>query len=140
MLFTSPLVVTVGLGLTIPLSLVGQMILASQYSSAAYWIGAGIVLISFIFINHESTQAEQQASGDVRVESLPLSSSSSLSSSATALGSEEGLGLGLGLGEQQPGRERQGGSSGEREIEEGRGREREGLVEVSPVGDRSNPR
>lgn len=54
MLLTSPLVVTVGLSLTIPLSLVGQMVLDGQYSSLEYWIGACIVLCSFIFINHES--------------------------------------------------------------------------------------
>ena len=56
MLLTSPLVVTVGLSLTIPLSLIGQMIEYSQTSSVSYWIGACIVLLSFVFINHESTQ------------------------------------------------------------------------------------
>ncbi|KAI9820970.1 MAG: hypothetical protein M1832_003442 [Thelocarpon impressellum] len=54
-LLTSPLVVTVGLSLTIPLSLVGQMVLQGQSSSAAYWIGAGIVFLSFIFVNRESS-------------------------------------------------------------------------------------
>ncbi len=58
MLLTSPLVVTVGLSLTIPLSLIGQMILRSQYSSPFYWIGAVIVLVSFVFINHESKEEE----------------------------------------------------------------------------------
>ncbi|KAL8785506.1 MAG: hypothetical protein Q9213_003332 [Squamulea squamosa] len=56
MLLTSPLVVTVGLSLTIPLSLVGQMILNGQTSSALYWVGAGIVFLSFLFINYESKQ------------------------------------------------------------------------------------
>lgn len=56
MLLTSPLVVTVGLSLTIPLSLIGEMIQYSQYSSWIYWVGAGIVLISFLFINHESAE------------------------------------------------------------------------------------
>lgn len=56
MLLTSPLVVTVGLSLTIPLSLIGEMIQYSQYSSWIYWVGAGIVLISFLFINHESVE------------------------------------------------------------------------------------
>ncbi len=60
MLLTSPLVVTVGLSLTIPLSLIGQMILDAQYSSVAYWIGAGIVLLSFVFINHESKEEDHQ--------------------------------------------------------------------------------
>lgn len=58
MLLTSPLVVTVGLSLTIPLSLVGQMVLDKQYSSPTYWIGAGIVFLSFLFINHESKEDE----------------------------------------------------------------------------------
>jgi len=54
MLLTTPLVVTVGLSLTIPLSLIGQIMLSSQYSSALYWVGAGVVLLSFLFINHET--------------------------------------------------------------------------------------
>ncbi|KAK1754769.1 hypothetical protein QBC47DRAFT_225792 [Echria macrotheca] len=54
MLLTTPLVVTVGISLTIPLSLIGEMIQYSQYSSWVYWVGAGIVLMSFVFINHES--------------------------------------------------------------------------------------
>lgn len=66
MLLTSPLVVTVGLSLTIPLSLVGQMVLDGQYSSFMYWIGALIVLCSFIFIDHESKEEQQidQTRGD----------------------------------------------------------------------------
>jgi solute carrier family 35, member F5 len=59
MLLTTPLVVTVGLSLTIPLSLVGQMILSSQYSSALYWVGAFVVLLSFLFINHESKDEDR---------------------------------------------------------------------------------
>ena len=54
MLLTTPLVVTVGLSLTIPLSLIGEMIQYAQYSSVLYWVGACIVLLSFLFINHES--------------------------------------------------------------------------------------
>ena len=60
MLLTSPLVVTVGLSLTIPLSLIGQMIEYSQTSGVSYWIGACIVLLSFVFINHESSQDEER--------------------------------------------------------------------------------
>ena len=67
MLLTSPLVVTVGLSLTIPLSLVGQMILNSQTSSLAYWIGAGIVFLSFIFINHESKEEVQKSNSDANI-------------------------------------------------------------------------
>ena len=58
MLLTSPLVVTVGLSLTIPLSLVGQIVLNSQQSTGTYWIGAAIVFMSFLFINHDSKQQE----------------------------------------------------------------------------------
>jgi solute carrier family 35 protein F5 len=54
MLLTTPLVVTVGLSLTIPLSLVGQIILQRQYASVLYWIGAAIVFLSFLIVNHES--------------------------------------------------------------------------------------
>lgn len=54
MLLTTPLVVTVGLSLTIPLSLIGEMIAYSQYSSVVYWIGAAIVVLSFLFVNNES--------------------------------------------------------------------------------------
>ncbi|XXH00762.1 hypothetical protein Hte_007113 [Hypoxylon texense] len=61
MLLTTPLVVTVGLSLTIPLSLIGEMIQYAQYSSFVYWIGAAIVLVSFIFINHESQDDEEGA-------------------------------------------------------------------------------
>ena len=60
MLLTSPLVVTVGLSLTIPLSLIGQMMLQSQFSSAAYWVGAGVVFVSFIFVNHESKREDEK--------------------------------------------------------------------------------
>ena len=56
MLLTSPLVVTVGISLSIPLSLVGQMIINSQTSSFVYWIGAAIVFLSFIFINYETKE------------------------------------------------------------------------------------
>lgn len=58
MLLTTPLVVTVGLSLTIPLSLIGQMILRSQYASGLYWVGAFIMFFSFLFINHESRYEE----------------------------------------------------------------------------------
>ncbi|PMD58881.1 uncharacterized protein K444DRAFT_531113 [Hyaloscypha bicolor E] len=59
MLLTTPLVVTVGLSMTIPLSLIGQIILSSQYSSVLYWVGAFIVLLSFLFINHESREEDE---------------------------------------------------------------------------------
>ncbi|KAG9236588.1 hypothetical protein BJ875DRAFT_217990 [Amylocarpus encephaloides] len=63
MLLTTPLVVSVGLSMTIPLSLVGQMILSKQYSSALYWVGACIVLLSFLFVNHESKDEDEVKKG-----------------------------------------------------------------------------
>lgn len=65
MLLTSPLVVTVGLSMTIPLSLIGQMVLDGQYSSGMYWVGACIVLLSFIFINHEEAKEEEEEEAKV---------------------------------------------------------------------------
>lgn len=59
MLLTSPLVVTVGLNLTIPLSLVGQVILNAQNPSLLYWVGAGIVFVAFIVVNHESKKEHE---------------------------------------------------------------------------------
>ncbi|KAI1175473.1 hypothetical protein F4777DRAFT_550067 [Nemania sp. FL0916] len=58
MLLTTPLVVTVGLSLNIPVSLIGEMIQYGQYSSFTYWIGAVIVVISFLFINNESHEID----------------------------------------------------------------------------------
>lgn len=64
MLLTTPLVVTVGLSLTIPLSLVGQMFLQSQYASPVYWLGAAIVFLSFLVVNHESKTQEDGVPGE----------------------------------------------------------------------------
>lgn len=54
MLLTTPLVVTVGLSLTIPLALFGQILLQQKSPKALYWVGAALVLIAFFFINKES--------------------------------------------------------------------------------------
>ena len=59
MLLTTPLVVTVGLSLTIPLSLVGEMIQYNKYSSSLYWVGASTVVLSFLFVNHESHEPDE---------------------------------------------------------------------------------
>ncbi|KIV92933.1 hypothetical protein PV10_04189 [Exophiala mesophila] len=59
MVLTSPLVVTVGLSLTIPLSLVGEMVLQGHYEGWVYWIGAGIVVGSFVFVDHEEREDEE---------------------------------------------------------------------------------
>ena len=59
---TSPIVVTVGLSMTIPLSLVGQMVLHSQTTSPIYWVGAIVVVLSFIFVSHEEKKDEDRGS------------------------------------------------------------------------------
>lgn len=54
MLLTTPLIVTVGLGLTIPLALFGQMLLQQKFPTGLYWVGAAFVLIAFLLISWES--------------------------------------------------------------------------------------
>ncbi|QIW94970.1 hypothetical protein AMS68_000488 [Peltaster fructicola] len=58
-LLTSPIVVTVGLSMSIPLSLVGEMIINNQTTTVPYWIGACIVLLSFLVINQEEHADEE---------------------------------------------------------------------------------
>ncbi|KOS18412.1 putative vacuolar membrane protein [Escovopsis weberi] len=69
LLLVSPLVVTVGLSTTIPVSLVGEMFQYGQYSSFMYWVGASIVFLSFIFISiqkeDEGDEEGQQSQGGV---------------------------------------------------------------------------
>ena len=60
MLLTSPIIVTVGLSMTIPLSLVGQIIINHQNASFLYWVGAAIVFLSFVFINYETKKETEQ--------------------------------------------------------------------------------
>ncbi|KAK5304208.1 hypothetical protein LTR99_004664 [Exophiala xenobiotica] len=59
MVLTSPLVVTVGLSLTIPLSLVGEMVLQGRYEGLVYWLGAAIVVGSFVFVDREEREEEE---------------------------------------------------------------------------------
>ncbi|OAP63092.1 hypothetical protein AYL99_02319 [Fonsecaea erecta] len=58
MVLTSPLLVTVGLSLTIPLSLVGEMVLQGHYEGWVYWVGACIVVGSFLFIDQQEKNEE----------------------------------------------------------------------------------
>ncbi|KAI7362255.1 hypothetical protein KC354_g7433 [Hortaea werneckii] len=62
-LLTSPIVVTVGLSMSIPLSLIGQIVLNSQTASPIYWIGALVVVLSFIFVNHEEKKDDHPVLG-----------------------------------------------------------------------------
>ena len=58
MVLTSPLIVTVGLSLTIPLSLVGEMVIQGRFEGLVYWIGAVIVVSSFVFVDQEEIKDE----------------------------------------------------------------------------------
>ncbi|ANB11511.1 hypothetical protein AWJ20_4328 [Sugiyamaella lignohabitans] len=53
MLMTSPLLVTVGLSATIPLAMVGEMVLNARFATVPYYIGAGLVCWSFFVINRQ---------------------------------------------------------------------------------------
>ncbi|KAF7192983.1 putative vacuolar membrane protein [Pseudocercospora fuligena] len=68
-LLTSPIVVTVGLSITIPCSLIGQIVLNNQTAGIWYWLGACIVVLSFLFVNHEEKKDEEENGR----ESMPLS-------------------------------------------------------------------
>jgi len=58
MVLTSPLIVTVGLSLTIPVSLVGEMIIQHKFEGLVYWLGAIIVVSSFVFVDSEEMKDE----------------------------------------------------------------------------------
>jgi solute carrier family 35 protein F5 len=60
MVLTSPLVVTVGLSLTIPLSLVGEMVLQGRTEGLLYWLGALVVVGSFVFVDREEVKEEKE--------------------------------------------------------------------------------
>ncbi|KAA8900175.1 hypothetical protein FN846DRAFT_959402 [Sphaerosporella brunnea] len=53
MLLTTPLIVTVGLSLTIPLALMGQMVILGTVAGVRYWLGAACVFVAFWFLNRE---------------------------------------------------------------------------------------
>lgn len=45
--------------MTIPLSLVGQIVLNGQRASALYWVGAVAVVASFVFVSEEEKEEEE---------------------------------------------------------------------------------
>jgi solute carrier family 35, member F5 len=51
MLMTSPLIVTMGLSLTIPLALLGDFVFKGQLKNLVYWLGASLVLCGFSVVN-----------------------------------------------------------------------------------------
>lgn len=54
MLLTTPLIVTVGISLTIPLSLLGEIVINGLYAPFTYWLGAAFVFFSFVLVNQEN--------------------------------------------------------------------------------------
>lgn len=62
-LLTSPIVVTVGLSITIPLSLIGQIVLNNQTVGVWYWLGALIVVGSFLFVNYDEKKNGETVEG-----------------------------------------------------------------------------
>lgn len=51
MLMTSPLIVTMGLSLSIPLALLGDFLFKGQLKGLFYWFGAIMVLGGFSIVN-----------------------------------------------------------------------------------------
>ncbi|KAI8871482.1 hypothetical protein GQ42DRAFT_174523 [Ramicandelaber brevisporus] len=58
MLMTSPLVTTLGLSLTIPLALFGDVVFKHAILPPSYWVGSFLVVIGFIAINLSEQQIE----------------------------------------------------------------------------------
>jgi solute carrier family 35 protein F5 len=63
MLKTTPLVVTVGLSLTIPLAVFGDLILGKS-SRGQVIFGAALVLISFVVVGTENARLQETAVDD----------------------------------------------------------------------------
>ncbi|CDK27294.1 unnamed protein product [Kuraishia capsulata CBS 1993] len=57
-LLTSPLTVTVGLSLTIPIAMVGDWVFRQRATSVLYVLSAMLILVSFIIINREEEKVE----------------------------------------------------------------------------------
>jgi len=57
---TSPLVVTLGLSLTIPLALLGDVVGDGRVLGFGYWIGASLVLAGFFGVNGVTLSERQQ--------------------------------------------------------------------------------
>lgn len=79
MLMTSPLVVTLGLSLTIPLALLGDVVGYGRVLGAAYWMGAGLVLAGFFGVNgvalSERDEADREKEMAIRSETTAMAAS-----------------------------------------------------------------
>lgn len=62
--------------MTIPLSLIGQILLNSQTASWIYWLGACVVVLSFIFVNQEETKEEETSKLQLSAQEAPVDATS----------------------------------------------------------------
>ncbi|ODV91791.1 hypothetical protein CANCADRAFT_75767 [Tortispora caseinolytica NRRL Y-17796] len=60
MLMTTPLIVTVGLTMTIPLGSLGDMIIKRHFGSPMYYVGAALICLSFFVLNKESSEEDHR--------------------------------------------------------------------------------
>jgi len=58
MLMTSPLIVTMGLSLSIPLALLGDFVFKGELKGILYWLGAMLVLIGFVSVSVVGAETE----------------------------------------------------------------------------------
>jgi len=65
MLMTSPLIVTMGLSLSIPLALLGDFVFRGQLKGLLYWFGAILVLTGFSVVNLKRDEIQASA-GEAR--------------------------------------------------------------------------
>lgn len=64
MFMTSPMIVTLGLSLTIPLALFVDLLLDAVDLTAVYWVGTSMVLMGFVFVNmHVAKSKTETADG-----------------------------------------------------------------------------
>ena len=60
MLMTSPLIVTMGLSLSIPLALLGDFLFKGQLKGLFYWFGAILVLSGFSIVNIRRDEVDDE--------------------------------------------------------------------------------
>ncbi|KAI5810989.1 putative integral membrane protein [Peziza echinospora] len=63
MLLTTPLLATMGLSMSIPLALLGQMLVLGRFAGWAYWGGAGLVFVAFLVVAGEERRDEREVLG-----------------------------------------------------------------------------
>jgi solute carrier family 35 protein F5 len=86
---TSPLVVTLGLSLTIPLALLGDVVGYGRVLGVAYWVGAGLVLAGFFGVNGVALSERDRAEREEEVAIRSAASCPTAAVAASALVSEE---------------------------------------------------